>query len=114
MPAFDASSTDTGWVTLTHDGSGGSVQYRCRNGVMYVEGAVTIAMTSGVNVSIVSGANAIPERFRPAFTRWVPGRCDAGTLGAQVGRNNDGTIGAIQNQGSPATGVQFAYSYPIG
>lgn len=114
MPTFDGRSTDTGWVSLTHDGTGGTVEYRCKNGWVQVEGSVTIAMTSGVNVPIVSVGNAIPERYRPASTRWVPGRCDAGTLGAQVGRNADGTIGAIQNQGVAATGIQFAYSYPLG
>lgn len=114
MATFDPSSTDTGWVSLTPEGAG-TLRYRVKNGVVWVEGNVTIALANNTTTTLLASGNAIPAAHRPTTAlTMLCGSVDVGTFGARVTRNTDGTISARHNQGSTAASISFAYSYPLG
>lgn len=111
----NAVTAPSGWQSLTHSGTDGFLRYCVIDGVVHVEGNVTIAMPSGSNVVLLSAANALPVAYRPGNSlNLAVARVSASPFGGIVTRNADGTINVSQHTGGASTSVQFAYSYPIG
>lgn len=111
---FDGRPAIDPWISLAHEGTAGTLRYQVLDGLVHVEGSVTIAMANGATVVILAAGNALPPAVRPSLGLWLPALVNGGTLPARVARNDNGTISAAQATGSAATSIQFAYSYPIG
>jgi len=103
---------DTGWIALTHSGTAGTLRYRVRGGVVFVDGNVTINIAAGATATIVTAANGLPAGTRPVSLNMNIARLSNNDTGIVL-RGSDGSITVTNRSGSAATSVQFAYSYPI-
>lgn len=103
--------TDTGWLTLANQGTGGLSRYRVKQGVVYVQLNVTISISSGATTTVVTAASGLPAAYRPSAVVFS-GAAGPAALGYfQV--NADGSISAHATTGA-LTVVTGTASYPVG
>lgn len=111
-------AADTGWVNITYSsgfsaGTAQQLQYRVRDGVMYLRGGATGTFTDA-SYTAVCPNNSIPTAYRPPFTI-RGGACGSNARQAIYEINaTNGNVLLGYNGGTAPTWIAFTCAYPIG
>jgi hypothetical protein len=103
-------SVDSGWINLTNTLAVGAVQYRRRDGQVFVRVIATAVTASGTTYTIVA-AGTIPAGLRPDNNS--RGACDFSGFPGTLVALPDGSVLMAQNSGANRAAVEGLAVYPI-